>query len=289
MDIRDILTLTQDELQSYVYEQLINAGYNKNNIINTDNYVYAEGDLPVLLIAHLDTVHKEVPKIIAYDKEQEILWSPQGIGGDDRCGVYAILKIIKEFKPYVLFPRDEEIGGIGSSKFVEEIPTMPVNFMIEIDRRGKGQAVYYRCGNEAFKDFFTSIGFEENYGTFSDISILSPAYDIASVNLSAGYYNEHTITEYINLNDLEYTVIRVEAILQAMKYKKNREELKFDYQEEKYVYPYTSYNRGSYTNYELYDDEDGLFYDWKYLTDADWFYAYGYKKPKKYRDVKKFY
>ena len=69
----------------------------------------------------MDTVHKETVKDFYeyYDEENErhIISSPQGIGGDDRCGIYMILEILKTHKCSVLFCEDEEAGGIGSEKF----------------------------------------------------------------------------------------------------------------------------------------------------------------------------
>lgn len=227
MKIIEILKKTQDELLTYTSKELMKCGYKK--ITSKDSFIYAEGNIPVLLVAHLDIVHRSTPKTILYDKQLQMLWSPTGIGGDDRCGVYAILEIVRQYKPFVLFTTDEEIGGVGADKFVNAIEALPVNFIIEIDRRGCGQAVFYDCGNVKFQKYITSYGFNKCYGTFSDISIISPMYDIASVNLSAGYYNEHTSTEYIDLNDLHYTINGVKNILSEV----DKDEF-FDYQEIKY-------------------------------------------------------
>ena len=61
-----------------------------------DGYIYHKGTHPVLLVAHLDTVHKNPPKKFVY--KNGALSSPSGIGGDDRCGVYIILDILKKYK-----------------------------------------------------------------------------------------------------------------------------------------------------------------------------------------------
>lgn len=282
MNLITILKKEQNELLSYCYNCLKSSKYKRKNIIATDKYVYAKGKIPVLLVAHLDTVHKEKPKTILFDKEQQLLWSPEGIGGDDRCGIYAILKIVKEFKPYVLFTTDEEIGGVGASSFVKDIAELPVNFMIEIDRRGHKQAVFYDCGNEDFKEVIETLGFKEEYGTFSDISILSPAYDLASVNLSAGYYNEHTKQEYINLEHLNYTIVSIENLLEIMETHDVLDTIKFKYEPIAKVYPIDNY-------YSYFDSTEYLMWlkqDWEYLTDIEWRECYGYEKPKDFETVK---
>ena len=86
----------------YFYEQVTVA----------DDYVYAIGDIPIALVAHLDTVHRTPVRDLYYDQSKGVLWSPEGIGADDRAGVFAILNIIKSgLKPSVIFTKDEEQGG----------------------------------------------------------------------------------------------------------------------------------------------------------------------------------
>lgn len=229
MRFEKLLMKSQNQLLKEIPVELEKKNYKKNEIIATKNYIYAKGNIPIVLLAHLDTVHKEAPIEKYYDPKKQVLWSPQGIGGDDRCGVYAILKIIEQVKPYLIFTTDEEVGGIGISKFVKEIKlNKNIKFAIQIDRRGKDDAVYYDCGNEEFKNYINSFGFIEQFGTYTDICTLSPKYDIASVNLSAGYYNEHTKQEYINIKYLWDTIYKVIKIL------KDKDNKKYDYKEDNY-------------------------------------------------------
>ena len=96
----DILRMRQKELKHYLSGYLKKEGY---DVIGKKGYLYAKGDIPVLLVAHLDTVHQELPSIICRSDDGRYLMSPQGIGGDDRCGVYIILQIINEVRCHVLF------------------------------------------------------------------------------------------------------------------------------------------------------------------------------------------
>lgn len=50
------LPLSQAELKQETYANLISVGYQP---VSADGYLYAEGDTPILLVAHLDTVYKE--------------------------------------------------------------------------------------------------------------------------------------------------------------------------------------------------------------------------------------
>ena len=63
---------------------------NYKEVISDDGFIIAIGDIPIALVAHLDTVHLRQPVNFFYDQEQDVLWSPQGLGADDRAGVYAI-------------------------------------------------------------------------------------------------------------------------------------------------------------------------------------------------------
>lgn len=279
VSIFNLLNKTQDELLTVCASELSQRGY--KSIYADTNFVFAEGNIPIMLVAHLDTVHKELPEVY-YDPKKKVMWSPQGIGGDDRCGVYAILKICETHKPYILFTTDEEIGGRGASTFCDLFKDIElkkyINFMIEIDRRGRNQAVFYQCGNKEFQDYILSFGFDHQYGTFTDISTIAPYFDIAAVNFSAGYYNEHTTTEHIKLDDLYHTINKVKEILDDTKNHKY-----YDFQEVKYVYVKT------YKSYKDYEVPYYVEQDWRDLSDDDWLKWYGYKKPKTLKKLKEIY
>ena len=180
-----ICRMSQKDLKKFVAKKL-KATHNK--VIEGDGYVFAQGDFPVLLVAHLDTVHKSLPKEIFYDKQKDAVFSPQGIGGDDRCGVYMIFEVLKQFNCSVLFCEDEEIGGIGADKFTRTdiAQELEFNYMIEFDRKGKNDAVFYDCDNGDFEEFITEKFYKTAWGSFSDISILAPFFGCAAVNLSCG-------------------------------------------------------------------------------------------------------
>lgn len=216
----NICKKTQKELKNFLVSKLKEEGYQE--IVSEDGFLYAKGTEPVLLTAHLDTVHKKRIKTFyeAIDSEGvRTVYSPEGIGGDDRCGVFMILQLIKEHKCSVLFCEDEEVGGVGSDKFIktkflEDLKEL--NYMIELDRKGKKDAVFYFCDNDEFLEFVTeNTGYKEDWGSFSDISVLAPVAGIAAVNLSCGYYNAHTTSEYVVLEHMFDTIIAVKRMLNA--------------------------------------------------------------------------
>lgn len=239
MKLRKIFRWTQPELKKRLKSHLSQNGYNP---ISRDGFLYAEGELPVLLVAHLDTVHKEPVRDIVYRKGGREIWSPQGIGGDDRCGVYMILKIINELRCHVLFCEDEECGGIGADKFVASGIIPNVNFIVEMDRRGSNDAVFYDCDNPEFTDFITSFGFVEDWGTFSDISTIAPALGVAAVNISAGYYHEHTLTEYVDIEATRQNAERIKEVVRVAN-------CKYEYIESSHAGYYGYYGGHSYVGW----------------------------------------
>lgn len=204
---------TQEKVKQYMESYLKSSKY---HVICEDGFLYAKGELPVLLVAHMDTVHKDVCKDIVVEDNK--ISSPQGIGGDDRCGIYIIRELIKTFRCSVLLCEDEERGCIGANKFTKTdyINNLDVNYMIEFDRKGSNDAVFYSCGNQEFIDHVLDFtGYKQAYGTFSDISALMPASKTCAVNLSSGYYNPHSTSEYVMFDEMIDTINAAKALIKA--------------------------------------------------------------------------
>ena len=191
-------------------------------LISKGNFILVKGVAPVMLVAHLDTVHEQSVRDICISADKNILMSPQGIGGDDRCGVFALVKIYQsaQIKPWLLFTCDEEVGGLGAKQFClayqrHQLPKEldDLKFLIELDRKGKNDAVFYRCANPDFEAYITGKGFKTAQGSFSDISVIAPELSIAAVNLSCAYYAAHTRHEYINRAELDDTICKVIDII----------------------------------------------------------------------------
>lgn len=215
--LEDFLMPTQKELYSTLCKM-----FGRKVISQKGSFILIQGEAPIMLVAHLDTVHKERVKQICKTQNGNILMSPQGIGGDDRCGVYALVTAHKlcRIKPWLLFTCDEEVGGVGAGAFCKahQKGNLPkalkgLKCLVEIDRKGKDDAVYYDCANDEFEAYITSKGFKTDYGSYSDISDIAPELGIAAVNLSSGYYNAHTLHEYIDRKQLNATVKRVVGIV----------------------------------------------------------------------------
>lgn len=186
------------------------------SVVETDKYIFAEGDIPIALTAHLDTVFDTLPSEIYYDKQKNVMWSPQGLGADDRAGVFAMVKIIQSgLRPHIIFTTDEELGGIGARSLSNiDCPFKDLKYIIQLDRRGFTDCVFYDCDNRDFVEYVEKFGFKEAYGSYSDISFICPEWEIAGVNLSIGYKDEHTYNERLFVTPMIATIKKVKTMLQ---------------------------------------------------------------------------
>lgn len=162
---------------------------------------------------------EEKPKELFYDSKKKVYWSPDGLGADDRAGVWAALYIFQSLpeneKPIILLTDLEETGGYGAQDAADNFPDILKNgnLFIELDRQGSDDCVFYNGEPAKFQKFIESYGFTTAIGSFSDISFICPEMDTCGVNLSVGYYNEHTKQEYLKFDELIETIRKVKRII----------------------------------------------------------------------------
>lgn len=175
----------------------------------------------ICLVAHIDTVHSEdwATKRLVY--ENGVIRSPQGLGADDRAGVWAALELYRisplEYQPYVLLTDKEEVGCIGAREaamlFGSLFFSPAITYFIELDREGSRDAVFYCNEPVEFRYYVKSFGFTDTQGTSSDIRVLGPVAGKCAVNLSTGYYDAHTKTETLCVSELHVTMEKVREMI----------------------------------------------------------------------------
>jgi len=226
--MKGILFAEQEELHSVLVEQLKDIyPYVWHN---EEVGVYAPGDIPVILLAHFDTVHKVKPteESLFYDtSKNQMACINNGIGADCRAGVFNIIEILQQgYRPHVFFSWNEEIGCVGTGYFTQILQAenttsallneymSKINFAIQFDRRGFNEAVYYDLDNQEFEDYISGFGFETQWGSYTDIAELCPVTGFAGVNLSAGYTDEHTHREILHVDEMLSTQRKAINILE---------------------------------------------------------------------------
>lgn len=182
-----------------------------------------------LLSAHMDTVQDDFDILMRkYINIQNGIIKGYGvIGGDDKCGIYSILDLLKNGHDDVnfLFTVEEESGGVGSSTFVHHNDLSHILYGLVLDRRGAGDIICYNnnYGVKYFEEVLTkmgnSFGYKPSTGTFSDADFISS--QISCANLSVGYYNAHSKNEYVVLHELQNSINFTHAIIKNL-------DIKFD-------------------------------------------------------------
>ena len=180
-------------------------------VVRTKDYIYAIGDIPIALVAHMDTVFTRPASEIFYDRRKNVMWAAEGLGADDRAGIFAIIQIIRRgFRPHVIFTTDEEKGCLGAEKLGQiPCPFEDLRYIIQLDRRGANDCVFYDCDNAEFTRYVEQFGFVEAIGSFTDICSICPPWKVAGVNLSIGYQNEHSISETLHVGYMLNTIDKV--------------------------------------------------------------------------------
>lgn len=179
----------------------------------------------ILLSAHMDTVRGVLAERKLIFKDKGFILSDKGaLGADDRAGIAIILEILRNLDMLtafngtikVAFSREEEIGCIGANK-IDPLWIQGTDLAIVVDRRGNrdivvgcGQAF---CSNEV-GDFMENVSqmIEQDWscveGGISDAMTFSER-GINSINISAGYENEHTDKEWVSTICMKDSVLLI--------------------------------------------------------------------------------
>jgi len=237
--VQEVLSMTTLEVVTAA-TKFLGSEY-KNVYIHSDNFVYAVGDSPICIVAHMDTVRDpqlqvgEKPrhefhagKVYNLVQNRNVLRNSTGVlGGDDRAGVFACIDLVRRCRkeklpmPSVILTNGEESGGKGVRVFVatevfKKYDNRNTRLFVEMDRQGCNDWVTYgtKLPTEVI-NYVESFGFRSSHGSYSDIADLQEEYLIPAVNLSIGYYQQHSANEYMHIDEMYMTIGRVMGMLKA--------------------------------------------------------------------------
>ena len=193
-----------------------------------DNFVYVPGTREdrVLLVAHADTVWDSLygngrgymQSLTEKDGVYRGANDECGIGADDRAGC-AILWLLRNSGHSLLVVDGEEYGQIGSHHVRERYPALfdelnGHSYMLQFDRRENANyKVYSLPVTKEFIRFVESGTGYYNAGIYSRTDIVVLCRDICGVNLSIGYYNEHSAEESLVFEEWYSTLTIAERLL----------------------------------------------------------------------------
>lgn len=198
------------------------------------------------VVSHTDTVHDLDTINIREEKlpnQQKVLKPslkayndmglPTGIGGDDKCGIYACLELLKELPNLkAAFFVSEETGCHGSRNADPNF-FINVGYAIQFDAPGNSMVTEYCMGTKLFDrndDFFKSCdevlteSFENRneYQShpYTDVYALKQKFDFSCINFAIGYYNYHTKDEYVVIEDVYNGIMTGKKMIEKLGYTK---------------------------------------------------------------------
>lgn len=179
------------------------------------------------IVAHMDTVHKIRPgELIPIEIGGRITgvnslsMQQSGIGGDDKCGIWAALKCLESLPACkAAFFVDEEIGCVGSNN-ADMTFFSDCRFILQADRRGNSDFVHDISGpisspafRKSVRPFLKQYGFKFSHGAMTDVeALVNNHVGLSCANISAGYFNPHCPGEYIDISALENAIALMLAI-----------------------------------------------------------------------------
>lgn len=172
----------------------------------------------MLLVAHADTFWDELyGRYVGYQpwglvEDNGVIRNIQGgLGADDRAGC-ALVWLLRDMGHSILITNGEEQRQKGSNYLMNQHHDIAdqINsqhqFVIQVDRRNGRDFKCYSVGTDEFRAYVSRVtGFSEpDRRSYTDIVAL--CRNICGVNLSIGYYNEHTEDEYLVVSEWKNTL-----------------------------------------------------------------------------------
>lgn len=200
-------------------EKHLPSGFKKDNI---GNYYYEIGNSETLFTSHLDTFSKKYEKVNhVIDEDDPYIISTDGktiLGGDNKLGCTILFGMIENSIPgtYYFFLGEEPIlsGGLwGSRNALESNFEYFKKFKrcIAFDRKQYGSIVVRQMGRMCCSKEFASeiasqlksggINWDESvgFGYYTDTAVFMDVIPECT-NISAGGFNEHYKSEWVDLN-----------------------------------------------------------------------------------------
>jgi hypothetical protein len=266
-------TYQEEDMVEYIcneLEKIHGVTFYRDNMMN----IYAtkgtleEGEFYPMFIAHTDTVHNKIDKIVVKEeklkrpytfgknfddtlvdvlKAYDVNDLPTGIGGDDKCGIFICLELLKQLdKVKIGLFVSEETGCHGSSKCDENF-LQDVGYITQYDAPGNHLITEICSGVRLFErdsEFFTKTSkvITESFGNemlvqshpYTDISQLKKKIDVSCINMSCGYYNMHSPQEFISIEDVKCAIEAGKNMVKKLGYEK------YEYQYKPIVYTPTT-------------------------------------------------
>jgi tripeptide aminopeptidase len=253
--LKDVLsvptkTYKEERMLEFLIEWLTKNNYSFEIDSYRNIYVTKQTDENIeyfpCVVAHTDTVHE---LDIINVREEQLLndqgelklalkgynndGEPTGIGGDDKCGVFACLELLKELPNLkVAFFVSEETGCHGSRNADKNF-FKNVGYAIQFDAPGNWMVSEYCMGVQLFdkkSNFFNicdkvlteTFNKDREYQShpYTDVYALKQVFDFSCINFAIGYYRYHTPNEYVVVEDVYNGIKTGKELIESLGYVK---------------------------------------------------------------------
>lgn len=226
-----------------------------------------ESDTYPCVVCHTDEVHDKRSKGYQVVESNGLIFgindrtmSLEGIGADDKNGIWVCLKALNDFDVMkCAFFVSEEIGCVGSTS-ADMMFFDDCRFVLQCDRNGNKDFIINASGVDLCSAEFVeaigihNFGYEVEHGMMTDVMQLKEnGLAVSACNISCGYYNPHTDNEMTRLSDLYNCYNLVKHIVTNLT-DVYPHEYKYEYEDK-----YNGYYYGGYNGYSLekyWDDDD---------------------------------
>ena len=252
-------TYQEDRMVNYLLDELsqikgIQVVCDEHKNIYVTKGTLDEGEYYPMFISHTDTVHNLVDEIVvkeeyllrpytfgkdfgseqilclkAYDKDGK----PTGIGGDDKCGIFICLELLRQLEKVKIALFVSEETGCHGSKMVNLDFLNDVGYCVQYDAPGDhlishscSGTVLFDIDSDFYKIAYSAIS--EGFGNemlvqahpYTDIMIMKQKSDLSCINMSCGYYNMHTASEFVCISDVERGIVAGKNMVDKLGLKK---------------------------------------------------------------------
>jgi len=215
----------------------------KNARVTTDAYgnlyvTKGKSKIYPCIVSHLDIVHQHRALFKVFQSDNilfgfdNLVGEQTGVGGDDNCGIYIcleLLRIVKNIK--ILFTLDEEVGMVGA-KEVDLSFFNNCSFLGQPDRRSDNvDFINFTNGIPTCDENFTNLiayelneyGYQITRGLATDIGEFkyNPSVNIPAFNATNGSYREHRDNEIILLDYVRLSLNFFHDVIQKVGYEKH--------------------------------------------------------------------
>jgi len=197
-------------------EFFIKRGFKKDSF---GNLFIRSDKSKVLVTAHIDNFCQEIKNVNHVIDDKSIKTDGNSIlGSDNKSGVCYLLSMLDSGKDYnYLLTVKEEIGRLGSINFLSNNQDWlkDIKICLTFDRKGVSDIVNFQSGERCCSDDFLNLISSElekwNINLKSSMGAKSDTYTFRNtisecINISSGTFNEHTTSEYLDLNYFEKVI-----------------------------------------------------------------------------------